>query len=118
NNSLRITVNMTQPTAVAAAKLRSMQQTGQVAGGEVAALFAYNESYDGVKQAAQYDVFNNGNRYIVVKSGAVTVPNGAQHPYATALFAVSGNTADAYDLVKGTAYAIAQSARVSNARTR
>jgi len=108
NNSLRITVNMTQ--------------------GEVAALFAYNESYDGVKQAAQYDVFNNGNRYIVVKSGAVTVPNGAQHPYATALFAVtddtvaavtvSGNTADAYDLVKGTAYAIAQSARVSNARTR
>ena len=40
NNSLRITVNMTQPTAVAAAKLRSMQQTGQVAGGEVAALFA------------------------------------------------------------------------------
>ena len=117
-----------QPTAVAAAKLRSMQQTGQVAGGEVAALFAYNESYDGVKQAAQYDVFNNGNRYIVVKSGAVTVPNGAQHPYATALFAVtddtvaavtvSGNTADAYDLVKGTAYAIAQSARVSNARTR
>jgi len=110
NNSLRITVNMTQPTAVAAAKLRSMQQTGQVA------------------QAAHYDVFNNGNRYIVVKSGAVTVPNGAQHPYATALFAVtddtvaavtvSGNTADTYDLVKGTAYAIAQSARVSNARTR
>ena len=91
-------------------------------------MFAYNESYDGVKQAAHYDVFNNGNRYIVVKSGAVTVPNGAQHPYATALFAVtddtvaavtvSGNTADAYDLVKGTAYAIAQSARVSNARTR
>jgi len=123
-----VTVNMTQPTAVAAAKLRSMQQTGQVAGGEVAALFAYNESYDGVKQAAHYDVFNNGNRYIVVKSGAVTVPNGAQHPYATALFAVtddtvaavtvSGNTADTYDLVKGTAYAIAQSARVSNARTR
>jgi len=28
------------------------------------------------------------------------------------------NTADTYDLVKGTAYAIAQSARVSNARTR
>ena len=128
NNSLRITVNMTQPTAVAAAKLRSMQQTGQVAGGDVAALFAYNESYDGVKQAANYDVFNNGGRYIIVKSGAVTVPNGAQHPYATALFAVtddtvaavtvSGNTADTYDLVKGTAYAIAQSARVSNARTR
>ena len=126
NNSLRITVNMTQPTAVAAAKLRSMQQTGQVAGGEVAALFAYNESYDGVKQAAHYDVFNNSGRYIIVKSGAVTVPNGAQHPYATALFAVtedtvaavtvSGNTADAYDLVKGTAYAIAQSAKVGNAR--
>lgn len=126
NNSLRITVNMTQPTAVAAAKLRSMQQTGQVAGGEVAALFAYNESYDGVKQAAHYDVFNNGGRYIIVKSGAVTVPNGAQHPYATALFAVtedtvaavtvSGNSADAYDLVKGTAYAIAQSAKVGNAR--
>ena len=126
NNSLRITVNMTQPTAVAAAKLRSMQQTGQVAGGEVAALFAYNESYDGVKQAAHYDIFNNSGRYIIVKSGAVTVPNGAQHPYATALFAVtedtvaavtvSGNTADAYDLVKGTAYAIAQSAKVGNAR--
>jgi len=109
NNSLRITVNMTQPTAVAAAKLRSMQQTGQ-----------------GVKQAAHYDVFNNSGRYIIVKSGAVTVPNGAQHPYATALFAVtedtvaavtvSGNTADAYDLVKGTAYAIAQSAKVGNAR--
>ena len=58
NNSLRITVNMTQPTAVAAAKLRSMQQSGQVASGEVAALFAYNESYDGVKQAAHYDIFN------------------------------------------------------------
>ncbi|MDU6914111.1 MAG: hypothetical protein E6394_09275 [Veillonella sp.] len=124
NNSLRITVNMTQPTAVAAAKLRSMQQTGQVASGEVAALFAYNESYDGVKQAAHYDIFNNNGRYIVVKSGAVTVPNGAQHPYATALFAVtedtvaavtvSGNTAEASDLVKGTAYAIAQSAKVSN----
>jgi len=108
NNSLRITVNMTQPTAVAAAKLRSMQQTGQ-----------------GVKQAAHYDIFNNSGRYIIVKSGAVTVPNGAQHPYATALFAVtedtvaavtvSGNTADAYDLVKGTAYAIAQSAKVGNA---
>ena len=119
NNSLRITVNMTQPTAVAAAKLRSMQQSG-----EVAALFAYNESYDGVKQAAHYDIFNNNGRYIVVKSGAVTVPNGAQHPYATALFAVtedtvaavtvSGNTAEASDLVKGTAYAIAQSAKVSN----
>lgn len=124
NNSLRITVNMTQPTAIAAAKLRSMQQTGQVANGEVAALFAYNESYDGVKQAAHYDIFNNNGRYIVVKSGAVTVPNGAQHPYATALFAVtedtvaavtvSGNTAEASDLVKGTAYAIAQSAKVSN----
>ena len=124
NNSLRITVNMTQPTAVAAAKLRSMQQSGQVASGEVAALFAYNESYDGVKQAAHYDIFNNNGRYIVVKSGAVTVPNGAQHPYATALFAVtedtvaavtvSGNTSEASDLVKGTAYAIAQSAKVSN----
>ena len=107
-------------------QLRSMQQTGQVAGGEVAALFAYNESYDGVKQAAHYDIFNNSGRYIIVKSGAVTVPNGAQHPYATALFAVtedtvaavtvSGNSADAYDLVKGTAYAIAQSAKVGNAR--
>ena len=51
-----------------------MQQTGQVAGGEVAALFAYNESYDGVKQAAHYDIFNNSGRYIIVKSGAVTVP--------------------------------------------
>ena len=71
-----------------------------------------------------YDIFNNNGRYIVVKSGAVTVPNGAQHPYATALFAVtedtvaavtvSGNTAEASDLVKGTAYAIAQSAKVSN----
>ena len=87
-------------------------------------MFAYNESYDGVKQAAHYDIFNNNGRYIVVKSGAVTVPNGAQHPYATALFAVtedtvaavtvSGNTAEASDLVKGTAYAIAQSAKVSN----
>ncbi len=38
---MRITVNMTQPTAVAAAKLRSMQQTGQVAGWrEVAGLFS------------------------------------------------------------------------------
>ena len=35
---MRITVNMTQPTAVAAAKLRSMQQTGQVASGEVAGI--------------------------------------------------------------------------------
>jgi len=71
-------------------------------------------------------VFQSGVRYITVSSGAVTVPNGAQHPYATALFAVtedtvaavtvSGNTADAYDLVKGTAYAIAQSAKVGNAR--
>lgn len=124
NTSLRVTVNMTQPTAVAAAKLRSMQQSGVVSGPEVATLFAYNESYDGVKQAAHYDVFNNNNRFIVVKSGSVTVPNGEQHPYATAMFAltddtvaavtVSGNTADSYDLVKGTAYAIAQSAKISN----
>ncbi len=65
---------------------------------------------------------NNGNRYIVVKSGAVIVPNGAQHPYATALFAVtddtvaavtvSGNTADAYDFhEKVLQYAIALSCR-------
>lgn len=126
NSSLRITVNMTQPTAVAAAKLRNMQQTGQVTAPEIATLFAYNESYDGVKQAAHYDVFNNNGRFIVVKSGAVTVPNGNQHPYATAMFAisedtvaavtVSGNSGEAADLVKGTAYAIAASAKLSNAK--
>lgn len=124
NQSLRITVNMTQPTAVAAGKLMSMQKSGNLSAAEIATLFAYNESYDGVKQAAYYDVFNNAGRFIVVKSGAVTVPNGAQHPYATAMFAltddtvaavtVSGNTSDAYELVKGTAYAIAQSAKVAN----
>ena len=51
-----------------------MQQSGQVTLGEVSTLFAYNESYDGVKQAANYDVYNNNGRFIVVKSGAVTVP--------------------------------------------
>lgn len=40
---------MTQPTSVAASKLRAMQQSGQVTLGEVSTLFAYNESYDGVK---------------------------------------------------------------------
>ncbi len=110
NTSLRVTVNMTQPTSVAASKLRAMQQSGQVTLGEVSTLFAYNESYDGVKQAANYDVYNNNGRFIVVKSGAVTVPNGAQHPYATAMFAitddtvaavtVSGNSGETYELVK------------------
>ena len=85
-------------------------------------------------QLNAFDLLLNGKTYTYdlpaytngyqVKSGAVTVPNGAQHPYATALFAVtedtvaavtvSGNTAEASDLVKGTAYAIAQSAKVSN----
>ena len=124
NTSLRVTVNMTQPTSVAASKLRAMQQSGQISVGEVSTLFAYNESYDGVKQAANYDVYNNNGRFIVVKSGAVTVPNGAQHPYATAMFAitddtvaavtVSGNSSETYELVKGTAYAIAASARSAN----
>ena len=35
NTSLRVTVNMTQPTSVAASKLRAMQQSGQVTLGEV-----------------------------------------------------------------------------------
>ena len=127
NTSLRVTVNMTQPTSVAASKLRAMQQTGQVTLGEVSTLFAYNESYDGVKQAANYDVYNNNGRFIVVKSGAVTVPNGAQHPYATAMFAitddtvaavtVSGNSGETYELVKGTAYAIAASAHAAADKT-
>ena len=127
NTSLRITVNMTQPTSVAATKLRSMQQTGHVSVGEVSTLFAYNESYDGVKQAANYDVYNNNGRFIVVKSGAVTVPNGAQHPYATAMFAitedtvaavtVSGNSSESYELVKGTAYSIAASAKAANEKS-
>ena len=127
NTSLRITVNMTQPTSVAATKLRSMQQTGHVSVGEVSTLFAYNESYDGVKQAANYDVYNNNGRFIIVKSGAVTVPNGAQHPYATAMFAitedtvaavtVSGNSSESYELVKGTAYSIAASAKAANEKS-
>ena len=127
NTSLRVTVNMTQPTSVAASKLRAMQQSGQVTLGEVSTLFAYNESYDGVKQAANYDVYNNNGRFIVVKSGAVTVPNGAQHPYATAMFAitddtvaavtVSGNSGETYELVKGTAYAIATSAHAAADKT-
>ena len=127
NTSLSVTVNMTQPTSVAASKLRAMQQSGQVTLGEVSTLFAYNESYDGVKQAANYDVYNNNGRFIVVKSGAVTVPNGAQHPYATAMFAitddtvaavtVSGNSGESYELVKGTAYAIAASAHAAADKT-
>ena len=43
NTSLSVTVNMTQPTFVAASKLRAMQQSGQVTLGEVSTLFAYNE---------------------------------------------------------------------------
>ena len=89
-------------------------------GYQVKTASSYNRAGDGVANVFSTNVITEA----VVNNNSLR----AQHPYATALFAVtddtvaavtvSGNTADTYDLVKGTAYAIAQSARVSNARTR
>lgn len=95
---------------------------------DIAGLFPYNEAYDGVKQPVLYSLFKDHDRVIALKSALLaSAERDNRKPSATALVAitddllatvtVTGNTDTAYDTVRGTAYAIATSARITTNTT-